>query len=137
MCRITSAVASAKEQGKDSGLLCCEHGVAAQRIATQYPTPVSIAEEDFRDLASEAADTGMLGWEHVTRIMEKYRQAGAVGVALVAKLGGTGYHVGRCNDNRSFLGGWAHVLNDGRRRAGDAVRKMRRTKTRELLCKVM
>ena len=106
MCRITSAVASAKEQGKDSGLLCCEHGVAAQRIATQYPTPVGIAEEDFRDLASEAADTGMLGWEHVTRIMEKYRQAGAVGVALVAKLGGTGYHVGRCNDN--------HFSEDGR-----------------------
>ena len=80
MCRIRAAVASTKEQGKDSAVLCCEHGVAAQRVTTQYSTPVGMAEEDFRDLASAAVDTGVLGREHVTRIMEMYREAGALGL---------------------------------------------------------
>ena len=69
--------------------------------------------------------------------MEKYREAGAVGVALVAKLGDTRYYVGRENDSRSFLGARAHVLYGGGSRAVDAVRKRRRTEIREIFCKVM
>ena len=47
MCRIRSAVASAKEQGKDSVVLYCEDGVAAQCITTQYSTPVGMAKKHF------------------------------------------------------------------------------------------
>lgn len=119
----------------DSTVRFCQHSVAAQDIQAKHSTSVCIAEDDFLATASAARDTGALGRDSVDRIMDMYRDAGAVGVALVARLDGTGYYVVREKSNRSYPAGWAHVLYDGGSGVGEAARNRRKERP-QLLCKV-
>ena len=106
-CRITNAVASAKEQEKVSVVRSCEHGAAAQHVQAQNSTSLVIVEDELLAMANAAMDMAVLGKDSVLRIMRMYREAGATGVALVANVGGTGYYFVRENSVRSFPGGWA------------------------------
>ena len=134
--RVPNAVASAKEQGKVSAVSSCRHGAAALSVQAQNPTSLVIAEDELLAMANAAMDMGVLGSDTVLTIMSMYRKAGAVGVALVAKLGGTGYHVVRENSNRSFPGGWAHVFYDDESSVSRASRRRRRKEHPQLMCKV-
>lgn len=53
-------------------------------LANPQPTSVGVAEEDFVELGSTAANTKSLGQNEVDQIMEIYRESDAFGVSLVA-----------------------------------------------------